>query len=91
MVWALKAPFRNRMQAPEAHLLSPREAAQKELPALRITHSHFPILSSAIHVIRHFRREGGLRSGGQGENPGPAEHHAGVDRCAAVLRAFQGR
>lgn len=67
-------------------------SAARPLPTLLITHSHFTSLlcPPAIHVISHFRREGGLRPSGQGEDPGPAEHHAGVDRRAAVLGALQG-
>ena len=79
----------------EAHLLAPDTTQEEPRPAPRLTATHSPFTSlvcpPAIHVIGHFRREGGLRSGGQGEDPGPAEHHAGVDRRAAVLGALQGR
>ena len=97
-VQALQATFRKKRQVREAGRAPPplpgndSGSATRRLPALLITHSHFtsPLCPPAIHVICHFRREGRLRSGGQGEDPGPAEHHAGVDRRAAVLGAFQG-
>lgn len=54
------------------------------------SHSCLIYRSAALHVLRDLRREGGLRAGGQGEDPGAAKHHAGVDRRAAVHRNCQG-
>ena len=95
---ALQATLRGKKQVREAgRSPSPRpDTTQEEPPVashVTLTHSPFTSLACppAIHVIGHFRREGGLRSSGQGEDPGPAEYHAGVDRRAAVLGALQGR
>lgn len=90
--------FEGKKQVREAgRSPSPRPDTTQEQPPVAphvtLTHSPFTSLACppAIHIIGHFRREGGLRSSGQGEDPGPAEYHAGVDRRAAVLGALQGR
>lgn len=95
---ALQATLRGKKQVREAgRSPSPCPDTTQEQPPVAphvtLTHSPFTSLACppAIHIIGHFRREGGLRSSGQGEDPGPAEYHAGVDRRAAVLGALQGR
>lgn len=97
-VEALKATFRKgqdsygHSEQPARPTSSPGTASwgSPPAPSWGLTALLLPPLPSAVHIVCHFRREGGLRPSGQGEDPGPAEHHAGVDRRAAVLGAFQG-
>lgn len=54
------------------------------------SHSCLIYHSSALYILCDLWWEGGLRASGQGEDPGTAEHHARVDRCAAVYWTCQG-
>lgn len=54
------------------------------------SHSCLIYCSTALYIVCDLWWESGLCTGRQGEDPSPAEHHAGVDRCAAVYWTCQG-
>lgn len=54
------------------------------------SHSCLICRPTALYILCDLWWEGGLCASGQGEDPGTAKHHAGVDRCAAVYWTCQG-